>query len=954
MKDIDVTEKNTTENTNGSVTSTTNNDHETNESIQDDISKSHESDPMPEEQNVNGMDAHGTNCTSEDGRFPIDKPNVEAEVEQLQKIGTNEANLDIQNAGNILPNIDLRDQEADFLGAEIIFESKKDRCYNGWDNLRWMAYSGIRKIIAVEPVYKYFEGRKGFLWNSDEYELRKLAVYEHPNVILILREASCLAELRDLMELPTDAQVDESSLSSHLFVESVIDPKTAKLRLSPLTTATSIIPGMTTYCERRLSCFELIYPAESISISAVRLNKDATCFTDSGAFLETSGIEFTLMKCICSAYEDSHNTSPTQHDGLGWKHQIILGTLFSFVVLGNHTHLDLAINQALKSKNGQSNLDMAIQEASEKPNPRFLNPSIIDAIDESGKTALHYACERRCHTAVLSLVKAGADLSLRVDPGSMSPCHICAKKLDFKSLEAILAVSREPNEVDSLGRSPLYTAITEGRSVGGHSNPLTLERCIATLAKFGGKVGALLENRHPASILASQFQADELNIFLKFSQYKYPLRAMNEELGISLSALYQYPIHSTLIAMRRQLCDLTLGCDVDQQQLLRDCASIGTAVNKTLKVLISFGFEPNERIEGLSTSFRGMDKLIGHIGFAPTQIVLAAILDTVNKKKDFDEILYVKINDTLVSVMECMFLRGARVFPDSPPLVRTVERRQESKLYCTITTRGEDHKEGGARTNNDYLNRSQVNTHGSIELTNLLGKSALTEAQLFWKNQKPSIATSNVVLHNDKSKIENSLAPGGSDDSNCSICWKKFGMMTRKHRCRISRRFICDECSTHRIFVNNEEHRVSDGQFWLFKVEELKQMGKIMKDVTMHDQEKKPPMQTKNGEQNGEKSTRLDKLGSDEHKKRDLFSGIVATVNKSFGATEASDPSTNESDTLDALSSQLHQTRDALNERGDKLSTLNDKSDKLVNASQNFAALARDLNRKSNKSFFSW
>ncbi|MGK3746329.1 MAG: hypothetical protein ACI90V_013191, partial [Bacillariaceae sp.] len=239
-----------------------------------------------DEDETNEVDAIDTkiNDDEEEETSSIDQPDgkaggkeIETEIEEEHNNKSQQMEVDISNGTNgedeieekALP-IDLRHEEDELLGAEIIFENNKDRCYNGWDNLRWNLFSGIRKISSAEPVYRYSEGRNGFLWNTDEYTPRKLAVYEHPNVILILREASCLAELRDLMELPHDAKFDESALSAHLFVESVIDPKTAKLRLSPLTTATSIIPEMTNECARRRSTFELINPAESISLSAVR------------------------------------------------------------------------------------------------------------------------------------------------------------------------------------------------------------------------------------------------------------------------------------------------------------------------------------------------------------------------------------------------------------------------------------------------------------------------------------------------------------------------------------------------------------------------------------------------------------------------------------------------------------------------------------------------------------
>jgi len=886
---------------------------------------------------TNEVGESGKKCDDEEKEeiSSIDHSDEKSEFEKPQQIEGDISNGIIdgedENIGKVLPNIDLRDEEAELLGAEIIFENNQDRCYNGWDNLRWMAYSGIRKISAAEPVYRYFEGRKGFLWSKDEYVPRKLAVYEHPNVILILREASCLAELEDLMELPADAKFDETALSTHLFVESVIDPKTAKLRLSPLTTVTSIIPEMSNDCARRRSSFELINPTESVSLSAVKLRKgcEKSSFADSGAFLETSGVEYALTKSICSAYEISHDTTEIHCGDSAWKHQIILGTLHSFVILGNEKHLDLAIHQALRSKNGQSHLDLAIQQASEKQNPRFLNPRIIDAIDESGKTALHYACESRFSSAVISLVKAGADVNLRAEEGNTSPCHICAKNLDFKSLGAILAVSQRPNEVDYLGQSPMYLAITEGRSVGGFLNPLALERCIEIMVKFGGQVGEF--NRHPTSVLASQFQADELKIILKYSQYKYPLRVTKEEdLGISLSALDQYPVHFALITLKQRLHYLTSDCNVSQQHW-REFDGVDSEVNKVLKILFSCGFEPNERIEGLSSGVREIDELVDHIGFTPMQVVLAATLDVLGKKEVLGEVLYVKMTDMLVNIMVCLILHGGRVFPDPPPLSRCAERRQFRK------------KKEEPQSNDDSMKRSQVKTQGSVELTILLGKTKLVEAQSFWKHQKLAPAPSNTVFHDDKSNIENSLAPGGSDDRNCSICWKKFGMMTRKHRCRISRKYVCELCSKKKIFVNDEEHRVSDGQFLMAKAEELKKTNNMLHAAKTHELDRKPQIQ----EEMKQKQENMDRDS--------LFGGIMTTVAKTFGggAEDSNETSKNESNTLVGLSNQLNQTRDVLNERGDKLSTLSDKSDKLVCASQDFAAMAKELNRKSNQSFFS-
>ena len=381
--------------------------------------------------------------------------------------------------------------------------------------------------------------------------------------------------------------------------------------------------------------------------------------------------------------------------------------------------------------------------------------------------------------------------------------------------------------------------------------------------------------------------------------------------------------------------------------------SNAVSIIRTLNVLFSFGFEPNERIEGLSKSFREMYELVDHVGFSPMQIVTATALDICSRKEVLGEFQYTIITDILVNIMECLTLNGARLFPDPPPLSRPGERRQFSGKCDSIgSTIGEAEMELQAGS----IDRSQVKIAGSLELTLLLGKTKITEAKSVWKNLKPASAPSNIVLHIDKSKIENSLSPGGSDDMTCSICWKQFGMLTRKHRCRISRRYICDECSTRRIIVNGEEQRVSDGQFLLAKAEESKENSRMLNAAVREEKHRMQQMRQDKHKQDRGATTALERLETEENENRDsLFGSMMADVVKTLGGVEdTKDSSQSESDTLSGLSNQLSQTRNFLNERGDKLSTLSDKSDKLVSASQDFAAMAKELNRKSNQGFFSW
>merc|ERR1712160_74436 len=183
------------------------------------------------------------------------------------------------------------------------------------------------------------------------------------------------------------------------------------------------------------------------------------------------------------------------------------------------------------------------------------------------------------------------------------------------------------------------------------------------------------------------------------------------------------------------------------------------------------------------------------------------------------------------------------------------------------------------------------------------------------------------------------MAPGGTDEKTCSICWKKFGLISRKHRCRISRRFVCDECSSHRVVVNGIEHRISDGQFLLAMAEAMKEVKRKLDAAVAQERKRKQQAKVKGV------ANRLNQIEAEENADRDsLFGGLAANVSKSLGLTDNStekDNAQTEADSISGLSNQLNQTRDALNERGAKLSTLSDKSDKLVNASQDFAAMAK-------------
>jgi ankyrin repeat protein len=112
-------------------------------------------------------------------------------------------------------------------------------------------------------------------------------------------------------------------------------------------------------------------------------------------------------------------------------HQVVLGTLHSHVIGGNDKMLEAALANVLRS---------SVDDASDH-NMVTVDSSIIDSRDLNWKTPLHYACERRQPHAISLLVNAGANCTSPIHSAT-TPLHLCAERLDDKSLSIILSATR--------------------------------------------------------------------------------------------------------------------------------------------------------------------------------------------------------------------------------------------------------------------------------------------------------------------------------------------------------------------------------------------------------------------------------------------------------------------------------------------------------------------------------
>lgn len=726
-----------------------------------------------------------------------------------------------------------------------------------------------------------------------------------------------------ILRLPVDAEEvkglrGENHANNHsqcLVTESIVDPKTSKIRLSQLTHPTSLplkannAGGLQNV--RKRTCFDILTPTEVIEMSAAFLPDDSF-----------DNIEYASEKCLSDTYrfelaisESLLNTQTNISNEHIWRHQIILGTPHSYVIGGNDQKLKEALGSALelqKSRGGGNNK---------------LDSNIIDEIDTSGNTALHYACRSRRSSTVGILVSAGSDCTIQTQD-LKTPCHLSAECLDAASLSIILSAQKprpDPNALDSNLRTPMCVAAVEG-IVAGKSNANALDQCLSALSAWGGQLtlGSIKE-LHPIHL--AQWKSAELGVILSHCHYHYPL--LSGLPGISVSALYHYPLHAALAHLREQIYSaLRFG-----EAFVNIPSEV--AIVSRLQTLLIHGFEPNERLEGVFCEGKESKRLSGYFGFTPLQILIASAIDVKvidssnHREKDAEYIRGVKnIIETIQSCAKTLLEKGSRVnLP--PPLLTRLDR--DTPPGCYHLKDAIQEAESGEVP---PVIRDGLKLDNNQALTLLGGADRLKSPQKIFASLPKSVDSVGTLQF--VTSPRDSDAPGGSDDASCAVCWSEFGIIAnRKHLCRASGRYVCNDCSTKRILENGTEQRVTDGLFNLASFER-KTVGGT----------RKSQVSSRNA------TARL------ESKSTTGTSASTSDRNRSFLGLSSSSTG-NESDTKEQRSlsaterltsafSGLGQAKDAVIERGAKLEGLAEKTEALNNASVDFMKMAKELERQQN------
>jgi len=161
-------------------------------------------------------------------------------------------------------------------------------------------------------------------------------------------------------------------------------------------------------------------------------------------------------------------------------------------------------------------------------------------------------------------------------------------------------------------------------------------------------------------------------------------------------------------------------------------------------------------------------------------------------------------------------------------------------------------------------------------------------------------------------------------------------------------RYACDSCSSKRILADGIEFRVTDGQFLLARVDKLKE--ETERSIAFAEQERVKALEL------AQAQTKADQEAKDQANRESLFGNMLGQASQLLAGKqqEEEEEASRPANRLEGLASSLSETRNALLERGQKLSDLNDKSAQMVEASSDFARMAKELRRKTESKGIFW
>ena len=943
---------------------------------------------------------------------PIKRLEDRKPAESIPENVSTEDDLDAQH---------LREMEEIHLGpsAEIIFpppdtqsqsinDPMKMKVASDWDNLRWMSLSGTRRIAFSRVVFRRFREQGNILGfvkgnPSVSFQSRLLVIYSEPPVLLVLRRAHDLDELSRCVDMDfsdvvkaEDFGAIKKILKQYWIAESALDTHLCKIVLSPITThySSQFLPNYRH--ERELSCFQVTSPVDNVCMSSVQMRSDTKSqgemsYSDSGAFMETTSTESAIQEAILEAHvanSNSHGSPMSDNELMLFQHHVIQGTLHAIVLSQNTQALQEALNRmwvklnptesrgegsdiasemrqsldgAWKALNRAGGTDLPTRvnnDQRQSEQTRSIPSRIIDQEDEKGFTPLYFACRMGTTEAISTLLKYGASLNFQTKESNETLLHVCARTLNHRAIQFLLAVrdDRPRADINTISReseTPMLTALLHGKNAGGQRDAAALESCIAVLQEHGGRLfGPLLEMKqqkeHPLMTLALEQRHYDLEVLINHLHLEFPLKRSMDiakrrpkhllpsdgNVKESLAACYGYPIHRLMLNFH----------DFVKMGELNKARKEGFVC--TLRLLLFAGFEANERVDIMAARDSPLEPFVA---FAPLQLLARSALHLASIGPRLQQSMYGELDAAISSLAEVLIsVGGARISLEAPIALER-PRKQTSGRQPTLPVE-----------ESTDVDRSSLKIEGSDRLMHLLGGQARLKKSVatFTSLGTVMVDESYAPKRDDSSSIEESTAPGGNSERSCAICWKAFTLLTRKHRCRISWRHLCDECSSKRIVVASKEYRVSDGQFLHCKALVEQGSAKAAEHLPIAVPRSASGIGTDGSSTSNHARVRQKRRDDEDKANRDsLFGGAMMDQATSFlfGGDESlqrQQSQTNPDAQVSGLVDSLGQTRNALLERGQKLNGLQEKTERMVNASEDFAQMATELRKKSQRGIF--
>jgi len=375
-----------------------------------------------------------------------------------------------------------------------------------------------------------------------------------------------------------------------------------------------------------------------------------------------------------------------------------------------------------------------------------------------------------------------------------------------------------------------------------------------------------------------------------------------------------------------------------------------------LQILLEHGFEPNERIELVENRSSLSEKFKRFAGFSPIQIIYSLFHDYI-QSQTITEVTLSSIKQILVSAAEVLIEFGARVDISHPPSVRPHRSKYHSR-------------------------EMDFNIHTEYQGELFDDEERRNIALCAW-SEAPCLDASWISIDQDLLifPIPDSECPGGNDHNSCSICWKDLTsstvVMKERKICVLSKRYICQECSTKRFLDGvGQIYHISDGQYNLLRrdvdkrnvmddsyfILERKNHG----DSTVNDNNKSLEHKDDKGFHIGEAinkfnaivgkeisnvSERLKTLiNEDADFEKDDRIGVTSRRKKESMEKEilfdggAPISSANQKRmTVIETEPIMAKTRNELNDRGVKIASIADKTASLKDRASNFALLSKEL-----------